>query len=237
MTFNIHHGRGIDGKLNLDRIAKTIHQTGADLIGLNEVDRRFSKRSQYQDQITELAKRLKMEYAFGSSIAIDQTRAGTKGEYGNGLLSRFPIMKWENHLFQSIKGIENRGVLHVTVNIEGLSINVFVTQLSLYPPLHKQQVNHVLDLLQDCRGPAIVLGDWNMRPYGHRWRKMTCHVQDVWDVKGEGKGATFPSRQPRFRIDYIFVSSHFSVEAVQVVHINREASDHLPVLAVLRLID
>ncbi|EGL82751.1 Endonuclease/exonuclease/phosphatase [Caldalkalibacillus thermarum TA2.A1] len=235
MTFNIHHGRGIDGKLDLDRIAETIHKADADLVGLNEVDRQFSKRSQYQDQMLALAERLGMEYAFGPTITIEQNKLGTKGEYGNGLLSRFPVTTCENHLFRPIKGIENRGVLHVTVNLKGLPVNVFVTHLSLYPPLHKQQTNHVLNRVKYCSSPVIILGDWNMSPYGKRWRKVTRYMQDVWDAKGTGNGATFPAQNPRSRIDYIFVSSHFCVEAVQVVNINREASDHLPVQAVLRI--
>lgn len=45
MTFNMHHGRGTDGKLSLERIANVIEESKADLIGLNEVDKHFSKEA------------------------------------------------------------------------------------------------------------------------------------------------------------------------------------------------
>ncbi|WP_237088696.1 endonuclease/exonuclease/phosphatase family protein [Paenibacillus larvae] len=45
VTFNIHHGRGTDRKLNLDRIAQVIEKSQADVIALNEVDKYFSRRA------------------------------------------------------------------------------------------------------------------------------------------------------------------------------------------------
>ena len=55
MTFNIHHGKGVDKQANLSRIAEVIDICNADIIGLNEVDRHFSKRSLYEDQAGWLA--------------------------------------------------------------------------------------------------------------------------------------------------------------------------------------
>jgi endonuclease/exonuclease/phosphatase family metal-dependent hydrolase len=59
MTYNIHHGKGMDKQVNLYRIAEVIEKSGADIIGLNEVDKHFSMRSFYEDQISWLAKQLK----------------------------------------------------------------------------------------------------------------------------------------------------------------------------------
>ena len=70
MTFNIHHGRGMDKQLDLYRIAEIIKASDADIIGLNEVDKHFSKRSDYQDQISWLAKQLNMNQAFSPSLSV-----------------------------------------------------------------------------------------------------------------------------------------------------------------------
>ena len=49
-SFNIHHGVGLDGKLDLDRIAEVVRSTGAEVVGLQEVDRHLSVRSGWIDQ-------------------------------------------------------------------------------------------------------------------------------------------------------------------------------------------
>ena len=96
LTFNIHHGRGTDGKLDLSRIAHIIEASGADVIGLNELDRNFLRRSAFVDQLQWLAKRLNMHAAFGATVTLPSLKR-TPRQYGNGLLSRFPIISHSNH--------------------------------------------------------------------------------------------------------------------------------------------
>lgn len=104
MTFNIHHGKGMDGKVNLERIAFVIEQSGADYISLNEVDRCFSKRSHFEDQIAVIAKKLNMYYAYGPALTFTVNGSGQLRQYGNGFLSRFPIESQYNHLFNARSG-------------------------------------------------------------------------------------------------------------------------------------
>ncbi|MGW6198013.1 endonuclease/exonuclease/phosphatase family protein [Kribbella sp. NPDC055110] len=63
LTFNIHHGAGVDGKLDLERVAQTIEASGATVVGLQEVDKYFDARSNWMDQPARLAARLQMNYA------------------------------------------------------------------------------------------------------------------------------------------------------------------------------
>lgn len=91
MTFNIHHGKGIDKQVDLYRIAEVIEKSDADIIGLNEVDKHFSKRSLYENQIGWLAKQLNIEHAFSPSLSIKSKNSTTIRQYGNALLSRYPI--------------------------------------------------------------------------------------------------------------------------------------------------
>nr|WP_242069322.1 endonuclease/exonuclease/phosphatase family protein [Paenibacillus dendritiformis] len=60
MSYNIQHGRGMDDRYDPARIADVIRRAGAGVVGLQEVDRHFDKRSNYEDTITVLAARLGM---------------------------------------------------------------------------------------------------------------------------------------------------------------------------------
>lgn len=50
MTFNIHHAQGTDGVLDVRRIAEVVRTSGADVVGLQEVDSHYSGRSDWADQ-------------------------------------------------------------------------------------------------------------------------------------------------------------------------------------------
>ena len=89
MTFNIHHGEGIDGRLDLERIARVITDARADLVGLQEVDRGV-ERTQRRDIPTELAR------LTGLAVRFESNLPHQGGEYGNAVLSRFPVKTSRN---------------------------------------------------------------------------------------------------------------------------------------------
>ncbi|OVE80572.1 hypothetical protein BVY03_05995, partial [bacterium K02(2017)] len=80
LSYNIHAGYGIDKKLNLKRIAKIIKKQKADIVALQEVDKK-TKRSNFKNQAQLLAKATKMNFTFGKSMPFND------GEYGNAILS------------------------------------------------------------------------------------------------------------------------------------------------------
>src|SRR5947199_10169181 len=84
MTYNIHVGVGMDKKLDLQRIASVINAQHPDLVGLQEVDRGV-ERTQRIDEIAEIAKMTKMDYAFAFNLSYQG------GQYGVAILSRLPI--------------------------------------------------------------------------------------------------------------------------------------------------
>src|SRR5690606_37716165 len=103
-TWNIHHSRGLDDRVDLDRIAAEIRAVGADIVALQEVDVGVA-RSGRLDLPAELARRLGMQAAFGKNI----DHQG--GDYGNAILSRFPIRSSGNHHYEMIRTGEQRGAL------------------------------------------------------------------------------------------------------------------------------
>ncbi|SFB22227.1 Metal-dependent hydrolase, endonuclease/exonuclease/phosphatase family [Lentibacillus halodurans] len=236
MTYNIHHGEGTDDRIDLNRIAEVIDQSGADIIGLTEVDKHYSKRSHYKNQIAWLAKELDMDYAFAPSLTLKSGDASTARQYGNALLSRYPITADKTYPFDFISGIvEGRSLLDATIQLDKKIVQINVTHLSLHPFLHHLQTSHMVNKLDKCLHPLIIMGDFNMKPESRRWNKMTEDLQDVWKMTGNGKGFTYPSDNPRSRLDYIFVAPSIDVVQAEVETHLPEASDHLPVKAHLRI--
>lgn len=229
MTFNMHHGRGTDGDLNLQRIADLIAVSKADLIGLNEVDRHFSKRSEHVDQIAWLANCLQMDYAYGPALSLKPHASRHNRQYGNALLSRYPISAIMNHCFH-FRAIENRSLLEATVQVCARPFKVYVTHLSLEPITHRKQTTFILHKVERDQNPVMLLGDWNMKPGARAWQKITCQLQDTWYCAGDGNGFTFPASKPKARLDYIFLSDHFHINTAEVVTHTPDASDHLPML-------
>ncbi|QIZ67753.1 endonuclease/exonuclease/phosphatase family protein [Geobacillus subterraneus] len=236
MTFNIRHGKGTDGKVDLPRIAAVIEQSSADVVGLNEVDRYFSRRSGYEDQIGWLAKELRMHHAFSPSVSLGANQLGIARQYGNGLLSRYPIATHQSHsLNMGLKMAEGRSLLEAIIDVQGQPFAVYVTHLSLNPFLHRRQTDFIIGQLDRQPFPSLIMGDWNMRPGSKPWNKMTRKMDDVWQKAGTGNGDTYPSFRPRRRLDYIFISRQLHAIDAQVVAIRPTASDHLPLRATLRL--
>lgn len=236
MTFNIHHGRSVHKQLNLEEIANVITDSKADIVGLNEVDRFFSKRSNFVDQVGWLAKKLEMNHAFTPSISIKKKGHREDRQYGNALLSRYPIVTKKDHHFNFAKGlVEGRSMLEAKIQIGDRLIQTYVTHLSIHPYFHLKQIHAIIRELKKTRDPVVVMGDWNMNPHSRGWRDMAGFMQDAWIAGGEGIGYTYPSHKPRRRLDYIFASNSLLVVEANVLHDKPEVSDHLAVKIRVRL--
>jgi len=98
---------------------------------------------------------------------------------------------------------------------------------------HAQQVNKMLLSLKENKKPLIICGDLNNPPYNYFYKQVRGNLSDTFTEKGRGLGQTYGKGFTSFRIDYVFVSKELNTIAHTVLD-NRE-SDHLPVLAVLKL--
>src|SRR5712691_11204737 len=115
MTYNIHVGVGMDKKLDLQRIAEVINAQHPDLAGLQEVDRGVA-RTQLVDEIAEIARMTKMDYAFAFNLRYQG------GQYGVAILSRFPIRIIDHRLYQNRREAERRGLIRVEVDVRGRTV-------------------------------------------------------------------------------------------------------------------
>ena len=82
--------------------------------------------------------------------------------------------------------------------------------------------------------PVILVGDFNAAPTAPSVAKVREFLTDAWPVVNQDPGFTIPVRKPTRRIDYVFITKS-SVEPVKMEVLQSEASDHLPIIAELRL--
>ena len=240
MTWNIHHGEGLDKKVDIDRIAKIILSARPDVVALQEIDRDV-ERSGKVDIITKLADLTDMTYAFGKTIDYQG------GEYGNAFLTRFPILEERNLRYHPIRPGEQRGLLQLILGVRGEEIVIANTHLESRSDDSARALSVgelMITLRRFSPRPVVVCGDLNDQPDSRVIGELKNEYADSWAVAGRGDGFTFPSDAPKKRIDYILVQNNTkpdSASAAVKLHplsarvIQSSASDHLPLLVEFEL--
>ena len=227
VTYNIHHGEGTDGKLDLERIAAVINAEKPDLVGLNEVDQGV-RRSQGLDEPAELAKLTGMTHVFEKNIDHDG------GKYGNAILSRLPIVRHENHKLPSHYKGEQRGVLEVEVGDSNDALLFLCTHLDYRPKDHERlaSIETIEKIAAASEGkPVILVGDLNAVPESEVMKAFA----KSWGRSNSEPLATFPAGKPDRQIDYIQFRPASEWEVVETRVLDEPvASDHRGMMAVLR---
>lgn len=220
LTYNIHHGEGRDGKLNLERIARVIESAKANVVCLQEMDRNLP-RTNHEDFPAWFEKRLGMTAVFGCNYKFDG------GEYGVATLTKLPIVSSENTPLPNPKKAEPRGCLRVAVEWEGRAVDVFNTHLGLKGPEREEQAAAVVKLI-DPKRSAILAGDMNEGTEAPGLKQFLALLRDALTPPDGPKDAR--------RIDHILVSEAFAVVERRAIENDetRVASDHLPRVAVIR---
>lgn len=236
MSFNIASGKRIDGKLDLELTAQAIEQGQVDVAGLQEVDRNFSSRSRFLDQAKWLSKRLGMHMAYGPNL-IDRGAGGVrpKREYGNAILSRYPIVSFRNHDLSAVEvhpeEFEPRGMLEAVIDVEGVHFSFYNTHLSLIDEDVDRSLTEIIAITTDNPLPQVLVGDFNAAPSTKHIQRFSKHFYNAF---GSGPYPDTYKKQGDHgqKIDYIFHDAHF--EAVEARTIEIDASDHVPIVAKIR---
>lgn len=243
MSYNIHTGIGEDGKLDLRRTADEIRASGAEVVGLQEVDKNWSSRSDFEDQARLLAEELGMRYFFAPIYSFEPAEpGGPRREYGLAILSRYPILSAENHEIRRLstqsansKPEPAPGFPEAVLNVRGVKVRVYDTHLDYRsdPTVRRMQVDDMLRIMADDGGPKVLTGDLNAPPDAPELAPLFEALNDPWAVRGAGDGFTYPADTPTKRIDYVLASPDVGVRSVVVP--DTLASDHRPVVAELSL--
>jgi endonuclease/exonuclease/phosphatase family metal-dependent hydrolase len=228
LTYNIHHGEGTDGKLDLARVAKVIAAAEPDLVAVQEVDRKAARTGRV-DQAAELGKLTGLHAEFARAIDLQG------GEYGQAVLSRFPVKIAKVHPLPGKKGQETRIVVEARVEPGGgrPALTFLATHFQHDDAAtRKEQAAKLNELFGTADRPLILAGDLNATPDSEPMKL----IAEKWSyATAPGKGLfTIPAGEPRRQIDYVLFrpAGRFRVVEAKVIA-EPVASDHRPVLAVL----
>lgn len=202
MSYNIHHGEGLDGKLDLERIAKLIVDARADIIGLQEVDR-GCERTQKRDLPAELAR------LTGMTVQFDKNIPNQGGEYGNAVLTKFPIKRAKNTHLKSFANGEQRGVQQLVLDVRGREVLFMNTHLDARrdPVEREHSAGELLQIVAAAgQMPVILVGDFNAIPEAPSVAKVREALTDSWTVANKDPGFTIPVKKPSRRIDYVWIT-------------------------------
>ncbi len=239
MNYNVHTGIGSDGALDLARTAAVIRDSRADVVGLEEVDVHWAARSDFRDQARDLAGMLHMRVFFAPIYDLPPlTEGAPRRRYGVAVLSRFPILRAENHLLTRLSTQDPNpvpapapGFAEAVVLARGVPVHVYVTHLDYRadPAVRELQVADTLRILgEDPRGARqVLLGDFNAEPDAPELAPLWTRLSDAWTAAEPGP--TYPADVPAKRIDYVTVSA--GVRARDAAVPDTLASDHRPVVA------
>ncbi|WP_229683091.1 endonuclease/exonuclease/phosphatase family protein [Virgibacillus oceani] len=236
MTFNIHAGIGSDGVYDINRTAETIRSSGADIVGLQEVDVNWGYRSNFDDQVQYLAEKLDMHAFFAPIYNQEPLNEGEpRRKYGLAVLSNYPIIKAKNYEITRLSTQDANpvpgpapGFPGVLINVKGIHVPFYVTHLDYRgdPYIREMQVDDMLNIISEQKN-AILVGDMNAAPDAPELKPLFERFQDVWTMAGKGDGYTYPETSPEKRIDYILTSPNSTISNTNVI--DSIASDHLAV--------
>lgn len=255
MSWNIRSGFGsfdlpepAGGTSQLEAVGAVIGESGAEIIGLQEVDRHWH-RSGGVDQPRVLAERLGMEWCHGANWLPEGGAPGDMvPQYGTAILSRWPIVEHRNVYLPTPEDWEQRGALIATIRVGEVEMTVINTHLQYGDPTgsdgstrqRQEQLHAVLDLAAEADAPVVITGDFNATPGSSEMgeiEKTRSGFTDTWShARPDQPGYTIPASpvaEPERRIDYIFVTDDLAIGDVSVVVNDRTriASDHFPVVA------
>jgi endonuclease/exonuclease/phosphatase family metal-dependent hydrolase len=225
-SYNIHKAVGLDRRRDPERILNVLREVNADVVALQEVDRRYGRRM--------------------AVLPLDAIRSATDyvpvplsmkpdslGWHGNAILVRKGIDLVEAAAVP-LPVLEPRGAIRADLVLEGRRFRVVGMHLDLSGLRRRHQVRSVLSHCAGCtdRVPTVMMGDFN------EWAQRGGCLREfdaAWRVLAPGR--SFPSRRPMALLDRIVVSGEWDVAGTNVHHspLSAVSSDHLPVFAALSL--
>jgi endonuclease/exonuclease/phosphatase family metal-dependent hydrolase len=242
LTANVHKGFSfLNRKFILNELREAVRHVGAETVFLQEV---LGRHALHAKRITNWPAKPQYEFLADSiwpNVAYGQNAVYPDGDHGNALLSKFPIVRYDNHDF-SIAGDERRGILHAVLkpNGYGREIHVFCIHFGLTDTQRGGQLLLLSELVQHAvpaDAPLVVAGDfndWQLRVHAVLTSRLL--LTEVF-VQAYGAAArTFPARLPLLRLDRIYVrNAHAHAPVVLPRKPWSHLSDHAPLVAEIHL--
>ena len=232
MSYNIHHCNppSVPGKIDLDAIAAVIKAQNPDLVALQEVDVNTIRAGKI-NQASLLAEKLKMNFFFAKAIDHEG------GDYGVAILSKYPLSESVIHRLTTQEGTKGEPRVLATALVTlpgGQKIRFGSTHLDAQKDDTNRllQVKELNEIAQKEKLPFIIAGDLNAMPgsaainlFDEQFTRTCANCE-----------FTIPVINPKRAIDFVSFNktNNFEVISHQVIP-ESYASDHLPILSVLKL--
>lgn len=238
LTVNTHKGfTAFNRKFILHELRDAVRAVAADVVFLQEVQGEHSRhRSRFLNwpkspHYEFLADQIWPEFAYGRNAVYPN------GHHGNALLSKYPIVHYQNHDV-SIGGPEKRGLLHCVLRIPGHDVDVHAicVHLGLREAHRKHQIDLICDLVRNvvpADAPLLVAGDFNdWRNRAHIQLERCAGLREIFRHAYGRSARTFPARFPTLQLDRIYVrNARVHKPMVLPRHPWSHLSDHAPLAA------
>ena len=224
-SYNMRKAIGTDRRRRPDRVIEVLNEIDADVIALQEADRRFGLR------LSAIPPHMLAEHSDYKHVPFE-ARVGSLGWHGNALLVRKDVEILRMELLH-LPALEPRGAVTADLRINGQDLRVVGMHLDLSGLWRRRQAHAILSHVEQREEqlPTVMMGDLNewsanggcLRDFGHHHDFAPC-------------GRSFHARRPVAQLDRIMVSRDLKVVESGAHHslLSRVASDHLPIWATLR---
>ena len=223
-SYNMRKAIGLDRRRRPERTLEVLNELDADVIALQEADRRFGSR------LSALPPHLIDEHSDYKPVPF-AARAGSLGWHGNAILVRKSVEVVGCELLH-LPSLEPRGAVMADVKVDGVVMRVVGMHLDLSGLWRRRQAHAILAHLatRNANPRTVLMGDLNewsakggcLRDFSHHLQFADC-------------GRSFHARRPVAQLDRIMVSDGLKIVESGAHHsaVARRASDHLPIWAKL----
>jgi endonuclease/exonuclease/phosphatase family metal-dependent hydrolase len=224
-SYNMRKAIGTDRRRQPGRTIDVLNELGADVIALQEADRRFGARA------SAIPLSLLDTHSDYKPVPFE-TREGSIGWHGNAILVRKDAQVLDRSLVH-LPSLEPRGAVLADVRLRGEALRVVGMHLDLSGLWRRRQAAAIIEAVNGREEalPAVLMGDlneWSLRGGCLKDFAAQCRFAEC--------GRSFHVRRPVARLDRIMVTGDLQVET-SGVHESakaKRASDHFPIWAVLR---
>jgi len=231
MTYNLHGCVGTDGRYDPGRILEVIRETQPDILGMQEL----RSNTGSDTELLDLLRRAYPEY----HLVFGKTLKDSRGDFGNALLSRYPLTEYLDVDLEESAGYsgrmirpEARRAIFARLDLGTEQLWVVVTHLDLRKRVRKGQGRLLVEAIRRHTRPSqeavIFMGDLN------EWRLLNPFLRSLDQLFSKHLARrSFPSRFPLLPLDRIWMSGKLRRHAVRAhrSRLSRRASDHLPLYA------
>ena len=240
-SYNMHKAVGLDGRRDPNRVLKVLQEIGADVVALQEADKRIGGRGSTvpHELIDSHGMYKPVHFGVRHKRMFDKARRHADrllnlntrniGWHGNAILVKRHIGVLGCAALD-LPTLEPRGAVIAELLINGAALRVVGMHLDLSGLWRKRQIRAILDAVaaRPQKMPTILMGDTN------EWRSIAGCLNELEPAFHIAPtGASFHARHPVAQLDRIIVGRELNIEAAGV-HSSpaaRRASDHLPIWA------